>query len=138
MEKRGDNTLAAIFITKDKICVLDMNRELAVCNVDASGLKKVNINKKGLTKIEMIYPAPMGKILVHADDSLFLYDLAAKKVTAELSLPEGLTVKQIHWTSNYTHFVVIASTRIMMVNKNLELLISQSEPCKVKSGCFDE
>jgi hypothetical protein len=70
-----------------------MNRELAVCNVDASGLKKVNINKKGLTKIDMIFPAPMGKILVHADDSLFLYDLAAKKVTGELSLPEGLSVK---------------------------------------------
>lgn len=89
LEKRGDNTIAAVFISKDKICVLDMNRELAVCNLDGTNIKKVLINKKGLTKIEMIYPAPLGKILVHADDSVFLYDLSARKFIKEITLAEG-------------------------------------------------
>ena len=93
VEKRGDNTLGATFISKDKICVLDMNREIAVCNLDGTNIKKVQLNKKGLTKIEMIYPAPLGRILVHADDSLFMYDLAARKVLNEISLPEGTVVK---------------------------------------------
>ena len=93
LEKRGDNTIGAVFISKDKICVLDMNRELAVCNLDGSNIKKLALNKKGLTRIEMVYPAPLGKIMVHADDTLFLYDLAAKKVLHELTLAEATTVK---------------------------------------------
>ena len=40
-EKRGDYTQAAVFISKDKLCVLDQNRELAVCNFDGSNLKKI-------------------------------------------------------------------------------------------------
>ena len=98
LEKRGDNTMGAVFISKDKICVLDMNRELAVCNLDGTNIKKVALNKKGLTKVEMVFPAPLGRILVHADDSIFLYDLAARKVLQELTLAEGTIVKQVVWT----------------------------------------
>ena len=98
LEKRGDNTMGAVFISKDKICVLDMNRELAVCNLDGTNIKKVALNKKGLTKVEMVFPAPLGRILVHADDTIFLYDLAARKVLQELTLAEGTIVKQVQWT----------------------------------------
>lgn len=79
--------------------MLDANREVAVCNLDGSNIKKVAINKKGLTKIEQLYPAPLGKILVHGDDNIFMYDLAARKVLHELTLPEGTVVKQVHWSS---------------------------------------
>jgi len=76
-----------------------MNREVAVCNLDGNGMKKIALNKKGLTKIENLYPAPLGKILVHADDCIFMYDLAARKVLHEITLPEATVVKQIHWSS---------------------------------------
>lgn len=66
-----------------------MNREIAVCNLDGTGIKKVILNKKGLNKIEMIYPAPLGKIIIHADDSIFLYDLSARKFIKEITLAEG-------------------------------------------------
>ena len=115
-----------------------MNRELAVCNLDGSNIKKVQLNKKGLTKVEMVYPAPLGRILVHADDSVFMYDLATRKVLAELSLPEGTIVKQVQWTANWSHFVIITQTQLMMVSKNFELLNQQKESNKVKAGCFDE
>jgi hypothetical protein len=69
-EKRGDYTSAAVFISKDKICVLDQNKELAICSFDGSNLKKLLVNKKGPGKIDMIYPGPLGKILIHSDDSL--------------------------------------------------------------------
>ena len=138
LEKRGDNTMGAVFISKDKICVLDMNRELAVCNLDGSNIKKLQLNKKGFNKIDMIFPAPLGKILVCGDDSIFLYDLAAKKALQELTLAEGTTVKQIQWTQNFSHFVVVTQTQIMMLTKNFELLNQQKESSRVKSGCFDE
>ena len=41
LEKRGENTLAAVFISKDKIAALDLNREVSVCNLDGSNIKKV-------------------------------------------------------------------------------------------------
>ena len=63
-EKRGDYTIAAVFISKDKMCVLDANKDIAVCNFDGSNLKKFAINKKGSGKIDMIFPAPLGKILI--------------------------------------------------------------------------
>lgn len=138
LEKRGDNTLGAVFISKDKMCVLDMNRELAVCNLDGGSIKKVVLNKKGLNRIEMIYPAPLGKLLVHADDTLFLYDLASRKVVHEMTLAEATVVKQVQWSSSFSHFVVITQTQLMMLTKNFELLNQQKENGKVKSGCFDE
>lgn len=137
-EKRGDNTLGATFISKEKICVLDMNREIAVCNLDGSNIKKVQLNKKGLNRIEMIYPAPLGRVLLHGDDTLFIYDLSARKVLYEMTLPEGTNVKQIHWTAKFSHFVVITQNSIMMVSKNFELINSKKESAKVKAGCFDE
>lgn len=122
LEKRGDNTLGAVFISKDKMCVLDMNREVAVCNLDGNNIKKVQLNKKGLNRIEQLYPAPLGRILVHADDSIFMYDLAARKVLHELTLPEGTSVKQVHWSANMTHFTIITSTSLMMLTKTFEVV----------------
>lgn len=67
-----------MFLSKDKICVLDANKELAVCNFDGSNLKKFSISqslgqsgKKGSTtyaKVDMVYPAPLGKILVFTSE----------------------------------------------------------------------
>ena len=138
LEKRGDNTLGAVFISKDKMCVLDMNREIAVCNLDGGNLKKVQINKKGLTKIESIFTAPLGRILIHADDCLFMYDLASRKVLNELPIPESSVVKQVQWSQSLSHFVVISSTWIMMVTKSFDVVNTVKEGAKVKSCCFDE
>ena len=100
-----------------------MNREISIFNLDGTNIKKVTLNKKGLSRVEMIYPAPMGKIIVHADDTLFLYDLNARKALHELSLAEGTVVKQIVWaTGNFQNFVIITQTQLMMLTKNFELL----------------
>ena len=66
------------------MCVLDANKEIAVCNFDGSNLKKFTINKKGSGKIDNIFPAPLGKVIIQSDDILSLYDIAAKKVIYEL------------------------------------------------------
>lgn len=33
----------------------------------------------------MIYPGPLGKVLIHSDDALQLYDIAARKVIHEIA-----------------------------------------------------
>lgn len=67
---------------------------MAICNFDGSNLKKLQVNKKGTSKIDMIYPGPLGKILIYADDCLQLYDVSAKKVLHEIAAND---VKQVYW-----------------------------------------
>lgn len=136
LEKRGENALACIFISKDRICSLDSNsREVFVSSFDGSNSRKWPIMKKGLSKVDMIYPAPLGKILVAADDSLFLYDLSAKRVLFELSVSD---VRRVQWNPQYTHCVVVTKTSIYILDRQLSVINQQKESSKIKSGCFDE
>jgi len=136
LEKRGENALACIFISKDRICSLDSNtRELLVSSFDGTNSRKWPIMKKGLTKIDMIFPAPLGKILVAADDSLFMYDLSAKRVIYELSVSD---VRRVQWNPQFTHCVVITKTSIFVLDRTLSVINQQKETSKIKSGCFDE
>ena len=134
-EKKGDFTLAAIFISKDRIAVLDSNREVTVGNFDGSNTKKWPITKKGMGKIDMIFPAPLGKILVQADDCLFMYDMSARKVMCELAIAD---VKRVQWTPTFTHCVIMSKNQVLVCNKTLQVQNQQKEASKVKSGCFDE
>lgn len=65
-EKRGD-CITALFVGRDKICILDLQREVYISSFDGSNLKKWPILKKNLVKIENVFPGPLGKILVHSD-----------------------------------------------------------------------
>ena len=103
-EKRADFTTSAVFISKDKLCVLDQNKELNVCNFDGSNNKKIAVNKKDLNKIENIYPGPLGRILIDADDRLVLYDMSARKILYEAAIGE---VKRVYWNNNFTYAAVI-------------------------------
>jgi len=99
--------------------VLDTNREVTVGNFDGSNTKKWPIVRKGMTKIDMIFPAYVGKILVQADDTLFMYDMSARKATFELAVAD---VKRIQWTPQFTHAVIITKHQILVVNKSLQVL----------------
>ena len=117
LEKRGENAIACVFISKDRICSLDSTtREVFVSSFDGSNSRKWPIMRKGLSKVDMIFPAPLGKILVAADDTLFMYDLSAKRVTAELSVSD---VRRIQWNPGFSHCVVITKTSIYIIDRNL-------------------
>lgn len=136
MEKRGENTLAAVFISKDKICTLDSSsREIFVQSFDGSNQRKWPVMKKGLSKIDMIFPAPLGKILIAADDTLFMYDLSAKRAVYEVSISD---VRRVHWSPTFSHCVVVTKTSIYVLSKSLAIINSQRESSKIKAGCFDE
>ena len=97
--------LSAVFLSKDKICVLDSSKGLAVCNFDGSNLRPFTItqaanSKKTLSKVDMIFPAQLGKILAFSSDdggSLVLFDIQNRKILHELSCAD---VKAVYWNSN--------------------------------------
>jgi coatomer subunit alpha len=133
-ERRGA-ALTAFFISKDRLCYLDTNREVVVSSFDGSNTKKWPIMRKNLSKVEKIFPGPLGKILVFADDCLFLYDLSARKVVHEIQMTD---VKRVYWTPQYSHAAVITKNSINILNKSLQIVNSQKETSKIKSGIFDE
>ncbi len=94
---------------------------MTVSGFDGSNSKKWPILKKNLGKIDNIFPGPLGKILVHADECLFMYDLSARKVMFEVQMPE---VKRLYWTPNFSHLAVITKSSIVILNKNLQVMNS--------------
>jgi hypothetical protein len=65
-----------------------------------------------------------------------MYDLAARKVVAEM---QGVVdVKQVYWSSSFSHLVITTKTCIIMASKSLDIINKQKEIAKIKSGCFDE
>lgn len=78
-----------------------------MCNFDGSNLKKIQVNKKGPGKIDMIYPGPLGKVLLHSDDSVLLYDISARKVIHEVSATE---IKNVYWAQNFTFAAIVTKT----------------------------
>jgi hypothetical protein len=56
----------------------------------------------------MIFPGPLGKVVIWSDESLQLYDVAARKVLHELPAAD---VKQLYWAPNFTHAAVVTKTR---------------------------
>ena len=114
-ERRGE-ALQAFFTSKDKICCLDSNREVIVSSFDGGNTKKCPIMKKNLGKIDKIFPGPLGKIMVFAEDCLFMYDLSARKVLSEVTLND---VKTMYWTPNFCNAVVVTKTQIVIFSKTL-------------------
>lgn len=84
----------------------------------------------------MVFPAPLGKILVHSQEDggqLALYDIAARKVLHELPLG-GLEPKAVYWNNNFTFAAIVTKTSkyeyfsrnvaVFVVTKNLEVVNS--------------
>ena len=83
----------------------------------------------------MIYPGPLGKILIHSDESVQLYHVSARTVLHEIAATD---VKSVYWNLGFTHAAIITKTQIIITNKNLEIVHSQKENAKIKTGSFDE
>lgn len=66
--------------------------------------------KKGAAaynKVDMIYPAPLGKILAFTNEdggSLALYDISARKILHELAVSD---TKAVYWNNNFTYAAVV-------------------------------
>lgn len=139
MEKRADSITAAVFIAKDRICTLDKNKELSVCDFDGQKIKSVPLSRTSASgmqaKADNLFGGPIGKVLLQVEDDLVLYDISARKVTAEL---QAADVKQVYWSQNFNFLAIVTRSGIIMSNKNLEIINTVKETQRVKSGCFDE
>jgi len=72
VQRKFDDVKNAVFASKDKLCALTSKGQLLLYSFDGKS-KQVEWIKD--TKIENIYPATVGKILVKSSDNIFLYDI---------------------------------------------------------------
>jgi hypothetical protein len=97
-EKKGDGVSGAVFISKDKICVLDKSGDLYLCSYDGSQRKEIPwVNGETIDKI---FPANLGKVIVHTtDNNLYLFDVSLKKIVHSM---QSSDIRDIHWNANYS------------------------------------
>jgi len=69
-----------VFVSKEKLCALMSKGGLFIFTFDGKS-KQVDWVKD--SKIDHIFPASMGKILVKCGDVVYLYDISARKILAE-------------------------------------------------------
>ena len=131
IQRKIESTNGSVFIAKDKLCVLSKSKNLFIYLFDGRNKKIEWENKR---KIERIFQATIGKILIKSGDDVLLFDIVNKEVVAEIQFTN---CKRVYWSSNMSYVALCSKNMITICNKNLEPLCSVKESAKFKSGCFD-
>ena len=79
--RRGPG-LSAVFVTRDRVVVLDKTRQLVIKNLQNETKKKI---APPLSNVDNLFPTGVsGRIILKSDDRVMLYDQQANKVVNEL------------------------------------------------------
>ena len=54
--------------------------------------------------VDMMFPGPLGSVLLRSDDRVYLYDLQQKKSFAELTVTG---VKAVYWANDFSNVALI-------------------------------
>merc|ERR1719410_2134342 len=65
-----------------------------------------------------------------------MYDLTAKKMVGEVSVPGG--VRYVVWSGNGNYVALMSKHNVLLAGKNLEYHHSFHENIRIKSGAWDE
>ena len=131
IQRKIESTKGAVFIAKDKLWVLSKSKNLFIYLFDGRN-KKIEWNSE--YKINKIFQATIGKILIKSGDDVLLFDIVNKTVVAEAQFTN---LQHVYWSSNMSYVALCSKVMIMICNKNLEPLWTIKESSKFKSGCFD-
>jgi coatomer protein complex subunit alpha (xenin) len=131
VQRKIDASKGAVFIAKEKICVLSKNKNLFIYLFDGRN-KKIDWTLKN--PIQKIFQATIGKILVKSGDDVLLFDIAARKITNEVQFSN---LERVYWSNNMSFVALFSKNQIMICTKNLKPVCTVKESSKLKSGCFD-
>lgn len=81
VQKKIDSAKGAVFIAKEKICVLSKSKNLFIYLFDGRN-KQLEWSSK--YQIQKIFQATLGKILIKSGDDILLFDIATKEVVSKV------------------------------------------------------
>jgi len=131
IQRKIDSSKGAVFIAKEKICVLSKSKQLFIYLFDGRK-KKIEWDTKHI--ILNIFQATIGKILIKSGNEVLLFDISARKVVNEVQFSN---ITRVFWSHNMTYVALFSKNQIMICTKNLKPLCTVKESSKLKSGCFD-
>ena len=133
-EPRKGSGLAAVFIARNRIAVLELkSRNILVKNLHNDLTKRLQCPVQGVDG--MFFAGLSGRIILQKEDKLFLFETNSRKILSELQVPR---VKRIVWNSDHSLVACMSKSGVTICDRQLNLLSQTNEPTKVKSGAWDE
>lgn len=124
----------AVFVSRDRFAVLDKSRQIWLKNLKNETKKKISVPDVNITHI---FSGGIGRLLIRSAEAVFLYDIQALKVLAELPIQSRHPVKYVQWSNDNKYLAMYSKANIYICNAKLEELCTITENNRVKSGAWD-
>ncbi|CAB3408946.1 unnamed protein product [Caenorhabditis bovis] len=123
--------IAALWVARNRFAVLDKAQNVSLRDLSNKELRKLeNIN----TAVDDIFYAGTGMILLRNEDGLQLFDVQQKTVVASVKASK---VRYVIWSKSMEFAALLSKHTLTLVNRKLEILCTQQESTRVKSGAWD-
>lgn len=84
--------------------------------------------------IDDLFYAGTGLLLLKNDEGLQLFDVQQKRVMAQVKVSK---VRYVVWSKNMEYAALLSKKTLTLVNRKLEILCTQQESTRVKSGAWE-
>ncbi|KAL7694845.1 putative SCL-interrupting locus protein [Plasmopara halstedii] len=123
--------LFAVFVARNRFAVLDKSRHIVIKNFQNEVTKK--ITPPNGTVDGLFFGGVVGRVLLHIDDKMILYETQSRRVLADVQAPR---VKHVVWSPNYDYVALISKHSIVLADKQLAHLSTITESVRIKSGIW--
>jgi coatomer protein complex subunit alpha (xenin) len=121
----------AVFVARNRFAVLDKSRHIVIKNFQNEVTKK--ITPPNGTADGLYFGGVVGRVLLHIDDKMILYETQSRRVLADVQAPR---IKYVVWSPNYEYVAMISKHSIVLADKQLNHLTTITESVRIKSGVW--
>ncbi|KAK6009925.1 WD domain, G-beta repeat protein, partial [Ostertagia ostertagi] len=123
--------IAAVWVARNRYAVLDKNQQISLRDLSNKEVRKIEMN----IPIDDLFYAGTGVILLRNEEGLQLFDVQQKRVMAHVKASK---VRYVIWSKNMEYGALLSKHTLTLINRKLEVLCSQQESTRVKSGAWDD
>lgn len=131
--KRGSCLGPAVFLGLNRFAVLDRaSRQIVIKNMQNETTKKV---APPTSTVEAIYDGgTSGRLLLLAEDRLFLFEVQSRRVLADIAAPK---LKSCIWAPDMSKVALLCKYGVILADRQLTQLCSMTDTVRIKSGAWD-
>ncbi|VDN30304.1 unnamed protein product [Cylicostephanus goldi] len=123
--------IAAVWVARNRYAVLDKNQQISLRDLSNKEVRKVEMN----VPVDDLFYAGTGVLLLRNEEGLQLFDVQQKRVMAHVKASK---VRYVIWSKNMEYAALLSKHTLTLINRKLEVLCTQQESTRVKSGAWDD
>ncbi|CAI4229923.1 unnamed protein product [Auanema sp. JU1783] len=123
--------VASVWVARNRFAVLDKNHQISLRDLANKEVRKIDLN----IAVDDIFYAGTGLLLLKNDEGLQLFDVQQKRAMAHVKASK---VKYVIWSRNMEYAALLSKHNLTLVDRKLEILCTQQESTRIKSGAWDE